>query len=630
MIRLLRPVALPVLLAMVLQMASAVLVLAPLLGMSELARQLLSPTPEPDAMWRLVWLSALGLGLGLGLRGAAELITHLADHALSLRLRLAASDRIAHAPLGTITAMGSGHIKQAMQDDVAALHHLVAHSGLDLAGAAATLVAIIIILWGMDPVMTSTLLLPLALYLLLYQRVLAACDAPRIAAYGVALGRVNQAVQEFITGMPTVRMFGTGDQAHQAYGKAIAAFETFYLAWVNPLLRPESLAGLAIAPITLLTLMAGAGLLRVQTGGMDALDLLPFVLLAPALSSPFSRLIRGAQGLQASHGALERLSTVLALPQAAPPTQPQAPAGSSVRFEQVCFAYADEQEANGDPVRSRGTLHDISFEMTPGTVTALVGASGSGKSTLARMLLRFHTPQSGCIRIGGVALEQIPEDALYRHVGFVFQDTRLLRASVRENIALGQPDASMDVVEAAARMASIHQRIMELPRGYDSICGEDARFSGGETQRIGIARALLHAPPILVLDEPTAHADPQTEADIQKALSALLARARAFSPQAETCSDGERTVPGIAATQDGGSFPHPREAHDLSHNQSILVIAHDLTTITQANQILVLEAGRIKERGTHAGLLAEGGTYARLWNARQSASSPLESAQVKP
>ncbi len=230
---------------------------------------------------------------------------------------------------------------------------------------------------------------------------------------------------------------------------------------------------------------------------MDPVIILPFALLGRGLTTPINRLMTGAQTLQMSRGAQTRLAELRALPQERAPESPQLPSGGAVRFENVSFSY------NGsDPV-----LAGIDLELTPGRVTALVGRSGSGKSTLARLLLRFHAPQQGRITVGGADLARIPAEALYRHVGFVFQDTHMLRASVRENITLGRPDAGPDEVEQAACRASIHRRIQQLPGGYDTICGEEANFSGGEAQRIGIARALLHAPEILLLDEPTAHVD---------------------------------------------------------------------------------------------------------------------------
>jgi len=233
--------------------------------------------------------------------------------------------------------------------------------------------------------------------------------------------------------------------------------------------------------------------------------------------------------------------------------------------------------AEGAPV-----LHGIDLTLRPGTVTAVVGASGAGKSTLARLLLRFFDPAEGRITIGGVDLRDIGSAQLYRHIGFVLQDVRLIHATVRENIALGRPSASQQEIEDAARAANIHHRIRALPRGYDSVVGEDAQFSGGERQRVSIARAVLLDAPLLVLDEPTAAADAASEIAIQDALSRLAS------------------------------------------DRTLLVIAHRLDTVMHADQIVVLDAGTIAERGTHAQLLARGGRYAALWAAGDHGSADID------
>jgi ATP-binding cassette subfamily B protein len=225
----------------------------------------------------------------------------------------------------------------------------------------------------------------------------------------------------------------------------------------------------------------------------------------------------------------------------------------------------------------REVLRGIDLVLEPGTVTALVGPSGSGKSTLVQLLPRFFDPTHGAVLLGGVDLRDIDSRELYRTVSFVFQDVSLLRASIAENIALAVPHAEREDVIRAAQLANMHNRILELPRGYDSVVGEDAGLSGGEAQRIAIARALLTGAPVLVLDEATAFADPQTEQAVRGALATL---------------EGERTI---------------------------LVIAHRLETVANADTVVLLEDGAIVERGRPADLLARNGRFAAFWQSQRSA-----------
>jgi ATP-binding cassette subfamily B protein len=323
---------------------------------------------------------------------------------------------------------------------------------------------------------------------------------------------------------------------------------------------------LALSPpfVLLVVLIGGASL--ITSGGLAPADLLPFLLLGLGLTAPVAALGHGFDDLQAARRAVGRIRDVLDVQSLPEPAHPVAPRGHRVQLRDVRFGYEADHEV----------LRGIDLVLEPGTVTALVGPSGSGKSTLVQLMPRFFDPTHGSIALGGVDLRELGSQ-LYRMVSFVFQDVRLLRASVADNIALAVPHAGLDDVVRAARLANIHDRILELPRGYESVIGEDAGLSGGEAQRISIARALLADAPVLVLDEATAFVDPQTEQAVRRALATM---------------QGDRTI---------------------------LVIAHRLETVADADTVVLLENGTIAECGRPAELLARNGKFAAFWQSHRSA-----------
>lgn len=562
--RLLAPLKLPLIISGALQVVVTLTQLAPFLLLIELARLLLTGA-EQARLWT-VGFAALGLlGLGTALAAALTLWLHAIDARFARRLRSALLTKMSRLPLGWFTARGSGSIKQLVTDDTLALHYLITHAVPDAVAAVVAPVAVLVYLFAVDWRVALVLFAPVLVYLVTASAMTIA-SGPRIAQAQRWAETMNNAAGAYLEGQPVIRVFGGA--AASTFRRRLDDYIGFLVAWQRPLAGKKTLMDLATRPATFLWLIAVTGTLLVVNQAMDPVNLLPFLLLGTTFGAQLLGIAYGVGGIGAGLVAARRLQVALDEPELVvrPPQQPARtdPAGAVV-FDRVSFGYRP-----GVPV-----IRAVSLTLAPGTVTALVGPSGSGKSTLAALLARFHDVDEGAIEVDGRDIASMTADQLYRRVGFVLQETQLVHASVRDNIALAVPKASADQVEAAARQAQIHDRILRLPDGYDTVLGADAALSGGERQRLTIARAILADTPVLILDEATAFADPESEYLVQQALNRLTA---------------DRTV---------------------------LVIAHRLHTVTGADQIVVLDDGRIVERGRHHELLAAGGRYLRLWQTGQ-------------
>ncbi|MFG6202274.1 ABC transporter ATP-binding protein [Nonomuraea sp. JJY05] len=560
--------------AIAVQAVAAAVSVVPLIALVELGRILLATSPDPGRAWAVVGMAGAAVILRLLFAVLANTISHYAENDLQLGIRRGLVDRLGRIPLGWFDSRSSGVVKQAVGDDVDALHHLVAHSALELTSAiVAPLISLVYLFW-VDWRLASITLVPLSIGIILFRRVGTLFQRGFAAMFPI-MREINQTAVEFVTGVAVVKTFGQSQQSYRRFANTANRFSTGWNRSIGGLAMPRSLAELTLSPGVMLLVTLIFGSVFVTAGTMSGADVLAFAVLGTGVSAPILALSYAEQDLRAGRAAATRVNALMTTPVVEVNEPTQTPTARTVEIDRVDFAYEHDH-----PV-----LTGITLTLRPGTVTALVGPSGAGKSTLARLVPRFFDPTSGTIKVGSADVTAISNGELYRHIGFVFQEVRLLRDTIRENIRLARPEADDEQVAAAARGAQIHERILALPRGYDSVVGQDALLSGGEAQRVAIARAILADRPIIVLDEAASFADPESENEIQRALS------------------------------------------ELTHGKTVLVIAHRLRSIANADHIAVLDGGRIVEQGSHDELLARGGLYRRLWTAQAGqATEPSHTA----
>lgn len=559
---LLAPVKRSLVMAGILQGLVTLLQLAPFIALVELAQLLLDGADDSRVQSTLVVFVAL-LAFGTTVGAGLVLWLHVVDMRFSLALRRRLLDKLSRVPLGWFTERGSGTVKKLIHDDTLALHYLVTHAVCDAVAAVVAPIAVLAYLFAVDWAMALVLFIPIVIYVvttwtMVYQ------SGPKIAEASQWAERMNSEAAAFLEGQQVIRVFGGG--ASSSFRRQLDAYIGFLNEWQRPFIGKKTFMDLVTRPTTFLWMIVSAGTAFVIAGWTTPAAVLPFLVLGTTFGSRLLGIGYGLGGIREGMQSARRIAVTLDEPElGANVDDVGSPiVDDSVSFERVSFGYRP-----GTPV-----IHDVSLTLGPRTVTALVGVSGSGKSTLAGLLARFHDVDSGAIRIGGRDVRSLTPDELYTHVGFVLQDIQLVAGTVRDNIALARPDAVPAEIESAAKNAQIHDRILQLPNGYDTVLGSDSQLSGGERQRITIARALLADTPVLVLDEATAFADPESEYLVQQALNNLV------------------------------------------QHRTVLVIAHRLHTIVGSDQIIVLDSGRVVERGTHSELVIAGGCYRRLWNGR--------------
>lgn len=544
--------------------ASALLALVPFWYLWRIIHDVLEVSPRFERAGQVAGYGWAAVGfavLSILIYIAALMCSHLSAFRVAANIRKDLMRHIASLPLGVIEKYGSGKLRRIVNTSSSATENYLAHRLPDKAGAIATPAGLLFLLLAFDWRLGLLSLIPVVLGFLIMMKMTGSGMERKMEEYQNALADMSNEAVEYVRGIPVVKTFGQTIFSFKRFKASIDNYEKWVIAYTKALRLPMLFYTTAINGVFAFLIAGGIFFSRGGVTKELLLNLIFYIIITPVIGTTLTKIMFMSEDGMIVGDALGRIDEVLKerpLPESG---KKYVPLEASITLEQVTFSYG---EGNA--------LEDVSLSIKEGQTVALVGPSGGGKTTLANLAARFFDPQKGKISIGGIDIREIPKETLMEQVSFVFQNSRLLKDSILENVRMGRPGASREEVRQALRAAQCQDIVEKLPNGMDTVVGADGVYlSGGEQQRIAIARGILKNAPILILDEATAFADPDNEVRVGQALS------------------------------------------ELSKGKTVVMIAHRLSSITKADRIYVLREGHIEEQGTFRQLLEENGLFARMW-----------------
>ena len=554
----------------ILSAISALIALVPYYFIWQVMREVLEVAPDFSRAQNLTyngWMAVMFAVIAVLVYIAGLMCSHLGAFRIATNLRLQSMNHIVKLPLGFAEHFGSGKLRKIVNESSAATETYLAHQLPDRANALATPCGLLVLLFVFDWRLGLLSLAPVLLGFLIMMAMTGKEMQQKMKEYQNALDDMSNEAVEYVRGIPVVKTFGQTIFSFKKFKDSIDRYKVWVIAYTKQLRTPMMFYTAAINGVFVF-LIAGALLFtQDQVTTEFLLNLVFYIIITPIISVTLTRIMFQSENAMIVDDALQRIDSVLNLEPLKETAHPMHPKDASVQLDHVHFSYDGEKEV----------LKGVSLSIRAGQTVAFVGPSGGGKTTLANLISRFFDPQSGTVRVGGVDVRDIPKEELMNTVSFVFQNSRLIKASIFENVRLGKPEATREEVMAALKNAQCDDILEKLPDGMDTVIGTKGVYlSGGEQQRIAIARVMLKNTPIIILDEATAFADPDNETRVQAAFS------------------------------------------KLSQGKTVIMIAHRLSTVAGADRIYVVKDGQIAESGSSRELMERRGLFAGMWQNYQT------------